>query len=432
MNKAELKEKWGKYCDTDKLCDDVRKLLNENGHRNSEQGVCALLDKYFTNKEPLIKLFTTSNHYAGDMRIITKQPFDRQPSRNEIYSFFNKTNQFHETEIIQNADDQGKTMHDYLATGKKKVALADLPKADAQKSKMELLHKFDYDSAATLESFEKFNSFLRYLNTFKRIPYSKLQRDLRDDSYKGAPHLKAGTKTSRAFNKVCQHYGVDKFCPETKVVNGVQKTVYPYDRVFAEYSDLVSDLSRQMYFVISLNPLDYLQMSYGISWNSCHRINGGQWQGGCLSYMLDNVSMVSFVIDKLDAPVHEKPRYYRQMFHYNDNMFMQNRLYPKENDGATDLYSKFRNFVIEEFAELLDESGEWQTKKGECREHVNSTGLHYVDYNYNPNCTIFFPSSHAASIPGKTMTVGHNGICVHCGKAFDMNYRLNHNSCIPR
>ena len=66
MAKHDLSEKWSKYCNTDKLVDDIMELLRENGHRCSEHGVCVLLDTYFTNKEPLIKLFMTSKHYIGD------------------------------------------------------------------------------------------------------------------------------------------------------------------------------------------------------------------------------------------------------------------------------------------------------------------------------------------------------------------------------
>lgn len=423
MNKAELKEKWGKYCGTDKLVDDVMKLLTANGHNNTEHGVCCLLDKYFTNKEPLIRLFMTSNHYDGALRIVTKQSFDRQPSSNEIRSCLSD-NRFGEIQLLQQMDDNGKTMHDYLRTGKKKVTLDDLPKTKENSP----ITKFDYMDGFTKASRAKYDSFVGYRNAFRTMPYTTLQRDMYDPYYDGAPLLKTGTKTSRAFNKVCQHYGIDKLNPQ--VVDG--KTIYPYNKIFAEYADLVSGLSRQMYFVISINPLDYLQMSYGISWKSCHNIANGQWKGGCLSYMLDKVSMVSFVIDKVDASIHEKPRYYRQMFHYDDNMFMQNRLYPKENDGATDLYGKFRNLVIEEFAEMLGTDGEWMTEKGTCANHTESIGAHYVDYRGNPSCAIFYPKSHASTTYNRKMTVGSQGICVKCGKEWTNCGRLNHtNWCSP-
>ena len=70
MNKTELKAAWGQYCDTDKLVDDVMALLTKYGHRNSEYGVCSMLNVYFENKKDLIELFQKSEHYIGDMRML--------------------------------------------------------------------------------------------------------------------------------------------------------------------------------------------------------------------------------------------------------------------------------------------------------------------------------------------------------------------------
>ena len=91
MNKRELSTKWSKYCDTDKLVDDAMALLTEYNHRNTEEGVCAMLDKYFTNKEPLIKMFMTSKNYIGDMRIAVEREFLRGVNNSEINNFFNST-----------------------------------------------------------------------------------------------------------------------------------------------------------------------------------------------------------------------------------------------------------------------------------------------------------------------------------------------------
>ena len=47
MMKAELKERWGIYCDTDKLVDDMMALLTKYHHRNTEHGVGEILNTYF-------------------------------------------------------------------------------------------------------------------------------------------------------------------------------------------------------------------------------------------------------------------------------------------------------------------------------------------------------------------------------------------------
>lgn len=434
MTKSELREKWSKYCDTDNLVDNMMALLSKYSHDNSEHGVCVLLDNYFTEKEPLIKLITSSKNYIGDMRIATLQTFDRVIDQNEVYNAVTRfLSGINRNNFFQFADDKGNTLFDYLPVGKTSLKLDDLPSESEQKKKKKNVQKFNYNNFATQESVQRKDDFYAYMEGFKYLNYAKLQKDM-VAARKGSPLLKAGTKTSRAFNKICHHYGVDKFDPQTVVVqeNGesVTKTVYPYDKLFAAYADVVSDLVRQMHFIISVNPLDYLTMSIGVNWKSCHGIAHGGWRGGCLSYMLDSTSMITYVVTDLNGPIHEIPKVYRQMFHYDNGLFMQNRLYPQGNDGATNLYDKFRNFVIEEFNGILNGNGEWSTEIGSspCRAHTNSIGVHYVDYYSNPDCSIFYQTTNRDSVKNYIMNVGHKGICVRCGKEYSNSSRLCHGS----
>lgn len=431
MNKQELSAKWSKYCNTNNLVDDARALLKRYGHVNTEKGVCALLDKYFTNKEPLIKMFATSPHYIGNMRIAVEREFERTINMNEVRNFFtNVSAKFYLNELLQDKDADGKTLFDYLQTGKSTLSTDSLPTDEQQTIKRKAIEKFDLSTFSTTESVVNLDDFIRYCNYFASVPTHSLTQDWRYSFARNSPVLKKGTKTSRAFNSVCAHYGVDKLHPEEKVVNGVKKIVYPYNKLFAEYSDLVSDLTRKMHFVISLNPLDYLTMSNGVNWISCHNISHGGYMGGTLSYMLDKVSMITFVVEKLDGSIHEIPKVYRQMYHYENNLFVQSRLYPQGNDGATNLYDKFRGFVIEEFTELLGADSEWKTKVGnrECCKHIYtaSGSTHYPDYGYNSNASIFYPANNEPSVINHVMTIGHKGICVNCGKEYSRSGGLAH------
>lgn len=431
MNKQELATKWSKYCNTNKLVDDTMELLTQYGHRNSEHGVCTLLDTYFTNKEPLIKLFMTSKHYIGDMRIAINKEFERNVNARQVqnYLIVCKANLRLE-ELYHLADEDGKTFFDHLMTGKKVFGVDELPNASQQQAKIAEMHKWDYDTYATVESVQKRRAFDRYFDFFYKHPYSELQTDFAFDPANNAPELKAGTKTSRAFNKVCHFYGVDKLHPAVTTVNGVEKTVYPYNKIFAEYSDLVTPLIKEMPFVISLNPLDYLTMSNGVNWVSCHNIRSGSYMGGTLSYMLDAVSIITFVVEKIDGDIHKTPKVYRQMYHYEKNLFIQSRLYPKENDGATNLYEQFKKYVIEEFDDLLEAGGEWNTEVGPsaCCRHAQkvNNSKHYPDYTYNANASIFYPTNNAPSVRNHIMTIGHTGICVNCGKQYSQGNSLNH------
>ena len=87
MIKAELKERWGMYCDTDKLVTDMMNLLTKYEHTCTEHGVCKILDTYFTNKKSLIDMFMTSENYVGNMRICVDVEMERNSDATSIKRF---------------------------------------------------------------------------------------------------------------------------------------------------------------------------------------------------------------------------------------------------------------------------------------------------------------------------------------------------------
>jgi hypothetical protein len=427
MNKADLKQKWSKYCDTDKLVVNMMALLKKHGSNCTEHGVCVALDTYFTNKEPLIKMISGSKNYIGDMRIAVQKEFDRQMNNDTVHYFINEFERtFSPRILLTDKDEDGKSFSDYFNTGKNSFVISSLPSEEEQTSKLEKMRKFDYSRFYLMESLQKYTAYDGYLNAFRYVKGSTIALDIK---YGDGPELKKGTKTSRAFNHVCTHYGIDKMFPETVTTvregQTIERTVYPYDKIFAQFADLVSDLKRKLYFVISLNPLDYLTMSVGVNWRSCHHIDGGSWRGGCMSYMLDKVSMITYVIPTLEGDIHMTPKHYRQMFHYKNSLFVQNRLYPQGNDGATDLYEKFRGFVIDEFCPLLGVDKDWRAYPG-TQARVDSVGVHYRDYGNNRKCAIFFPHSRCDDALNQRMTIGHEGICVRCGHTYSDSYGFEH------
>lgn len=95
-------------------------------------------------------------------------------------------------------------------------------------------------------------------------------------------------KASRIIGKLCKKYGVDRHDR--------------YNAVFAQLADALNPLIMQETGVLSVHPCDFLEMSSkSNTWMSCHRLNGGGYQAGCLSYMNDSVSMVFYAVD---ADVH--------------------------------------------------------------------------------------------------------------------------------
>ena len=223
-----------------------------------------------------------------------------------------------------------------------------------------------------------------------------------------------GQKTSRVVNKICQYLGLDK-------VDG-------YNREFAKYADSLSPMIIKRHTILSINPLDYLTMSFGNSWASCHTIDtnnkrgipnaySGCYSSGTISYMLDKTSMVLYTVDaSYDGDEYwDQPKINRQMFHYGEEKLVQSRLYPQDNDGDDSAYVPYRNIVQSIMATIFEFPNLWTLKKGrmEASHYITSNGTNYPDYHHFNNCTI---SRIKGSENIKSIVVGEKPICVRCGE----------------
>lgn len=419
MLKAELKTYWGSYCDTDKLVDDIMALLTKYNHDNTEEGVCSILDTYFINKIPLIEMLKKSDKYIGNMRICLDVELERKNDNSELVSFLSAFPENVEAKkaILKYVDEYGKTLDDYVRTGVKRFKARALRYNSDIATKLSACHtnrdNFGCDGA-TKKSLGEFDNFLNIKNVFKRNAGSTITEETigRLSVYRINARFAEGMKTSRAFNRVCSCYGVDKL-PN-------------YNRLFAQYSDMVSGLRRKVKFYISVNPLDYLTMSFGRSWSSCHTIDKenargmgsgyhGAHCGGTMSYMLDKTSIITYVHDHATED-HEEGKIYRNMFHYNDGTLIQGRVYPQGNDGATDLYTEFRSIMQDELTKLMGLSAnDWLRRTCDCGGNTESYGVHYADYLRFDGCNVTYPRE-MPSAARNVVVIGHNRICPYCGR----------------
>ena len=239
-------------------------------------------------------------------------------------------------------------------------------------------------------------------------------------------HAHLGEKWSRVVNKICTYLGYNKH--------------EKYNRQFALFADALSPLQITRHTVLSINPLDYLTMSFGNSWSSCHTIDkknkrkrGGTTYQGCyssgtISYMLDGSSIVFYTT----SPDYDGNNYWsqdkitRQMFHYGEEKLIQGRLYPQDNDGASDSYTTNRNIVQELIASIFDFPNLWTVSHGitNIDNCVISSGTHYRDYLNYSNCTL---SRVSGSKNSNIVEIGAEPICIECGGEHD--YEDNINCC---
>lgn len=242
-----------------------------------------------------------------------------------------------------------------------------------------------------------------------------------DDHCDGVRYrVTAGMKVSRAINKLCVLIGADKDDD--------------YNRMYAAFGDASSAMQVTRPTLLSVNPVDYLTMSRGNRWHSCHDIrnkdDAGCYSSGTLSYMLDTSSIVCFTLKSADDVENIfADKLQRNMIHIapDGRSFIQGRVYPQENDGAADLYAEWRHIVQDVIADCIGVPSLWNVKKGTatCKEWTDTDGTHYPDYHYFDNCNL----STLKNTTPRMIPVGHDPICPECGAAHTVQDNVCCNDC---
>jgi hypothetical protein len=227
---------------------------------------------------------------------------------------------------------------------------------------------------------------------------------------RGGIKCSAGQKTSRIIGRLCNHYGIDRH--------------RSYNQVFARLADAFNPLQVQKTGVLSVHPCDFLEMSNkDNTWTSCHGLDHGSYQSGCLSYLADAVTMIFFTVDdnvKNNINNHANPT--RQVFCYTDNLLLQSRRYPDDNNEQCEQY---RGLVQKAIADCLGTPNLWtiKAKPNETEAYFTTvrSSRHYADYNYYRRVSLLKGAQQHGHLH-----IGHPSICVCCGEPFQ-NGRLKCN-----
>lgn len=234
-----------------------------------------------------------------------------------------------------------------------------------------------------------------------------------------------GQKVTRVVRKICDRFGYSKI-PE-------------FDKYYAKFADALSPMKIKRYTVLSCHPVDYLLMSHGNSWTSCHTIDkekrdsnssDDHWSlchsSGTVSYMLDRTSMVYYQMspEEDENNLELKPKVVRQMYHYQDGAMITGRLYPQGNDNYGDVYTPHREIVERIISESLGVPNLWKIKKGDsaCRKHDISKGTHYEDYQRFDTCNFVYLRGTDGT---QAIEIGENPICIRCGEEHYNSYYID-------
>ena len=372
------------------ILDNMRELLTKYDYEYTDEALEKIVDTWAKNKETLIEAFKKHPNYVdGKFLIAFDTDFERTVDFQALKHF---------KSYLRN------TVMDWAVETKK------LPE-DVEKEREEQgniwLPTIIFDNI--FWHFEEFDS--RTLTSEQAEKINEAIPSIR---------AKANEKTSRVINKICTYLHYNEH-PD-------------YNREYAKYADALSPMTIKRHTILSINPIDYLTMSFGNSWASCHTIDkqnkrkmpnnySGCYSSGTVSYMLDGSSMVLYVVDRayVGTDYFWQDKINRQMFHYGQDKLVQGRLYPQSCDGDTGEYTIYRNVVQNIISTIFDFPNLW-TVGGVTHDEVWGHGTHYRDYFHFSSCRL---SKKKGSENKNYLDIGADPICVECGSTHDTENNIN-------
>ena len=432
------------------LRDEITTLLNTYDYHPTDKGIDAIIDEWSINKASLIRLFQNHPNYNGKYQIAFDTDFEREIDKDKASDFYEWVLQTYLKNHDYVIDDTPYNVAKQKCTSCTNICdyitriMKNLNK-ELNEENYELVvvdgHTFNF----FVDKYDEYNNILnkyyskeiRLVSDYTLTPlnyneYNELNDIYRFTSY-NSPFISegfadiinerfpikavAGQKLSRVINKLCHYLGIDKD--------------KDYNKEFAKFSDAVNPLTIKRHTVISVHPIDYLTMSFGNSWSSCHTIDKknircmdnsyhGMYSGGTMSYMLDETSVVFYTVDgKYDGNELElEPKINRNMFHIGEDKIVQGRVYPQTNDDKNSIYEQFRNIMQKVIADCMGKPNMWKLKRGTvaCEDVIESKGVHYRDYENFEDCNVSYLKLDDDTYNENRITVGHEQICPCCGE----------------
>ena len=286
--------------------------------------------------------------------------------------------------------------------------VADIPNPSSERDASNAFHRI-------LNSYQEEypNDYKRLVRVYKFFNIEKFM-DIKDNAeFKELGlHIASGMKPSRAINKFFQETGISR--------------VSNYEKEYAKLSDFLVNNTVKRRITLSVNPIDYLRMSEGVSWTSCHNIRReGCYCNGVFSYMMDEQAMVLSLLDPNDEkPTYLQDKINRMMFFMNENGdILQSRLYPQVRIPAIEDF--LADWVNDTLSKCLEVENLYQVaaENTRCSDYVTSDGVHYRDYACDGFGQRIFTQN--GEEPSR-FNIGHDSYCVLSGK---VNTRTN---CVVR
>ena len=204
-----------------------------------------------------------------------------------------------------------------------------------------------------------------------------------------------------------------------------------FDKYYAKFADCLSELTIKKITLLSLHFCDFMTMSNGNSWASCHFINShnlfhedgansysGCYKQGCLSYALDEPSFLLYTLpgDYTDEEYYMQQKINRMCCQYQNGVIITGKCYPNNEDLYITRYRQTIQLII---SSIEDIPNLWtfsrKTSKISTFAKTKSGAAHYEDYTYDSQKPTISLNKHIGIDLDNEILIGHKAYCVYCG-----------------
>lgn len=288
-------------------------------------------------------------------------------------------------------------------------------------------YPYDCEKRISNEDAEKLNHLkrvVRYMNRRLSQNESTLDEqtaDLINEYFPMKKRVVAGFSLSKTYGRLATYFKVNTIEDWQTKHNGELKN-YGYNYQIAKFGDATNPFTVPRIVTISVNVADFLNMSNGDSWASCHTIRrdgfggyNGEYSSGTISYALDPCSFIFSTIDsEYDGDEYSlQPKMQRCVFAYKDGALYQGRVYPDGRDGGDQGYAaQFRAIVQKLFADVEGKSNFWVKLDKDVIENLGGTAYHDWYHYSDTNVTGI-----KEMVEGKSVRISINQVpvCIECG-----------------
>lgn len=218
--------------------------------------------------------------------------------------------------------------------------------------------------------------------------------------------IRIGMKLGKALRKVMVNVGEDMEFQEVSI----------FDKHLALFVEALKTTTVTETYYLSISYFDFMRMSVGNSWDSCHHIAGGGWRAGCLSYAGDCVTGILYrESGRNDSLIS------RAVVFFDDDKIWLSRVYGDSStiNGAMDL-------IAEQITTLTDNS---HTVSERMLRGFTDTGLHYADYESH-ECMAYEYNHAILEYSASTRIIGSDARCLLCDDRFTDEEELACDTCI--